>query len=63
MKVSTGSATVRCRGDSQDCSPEDHVAGSSYGKADSLLRRSKERGIVSRRDREADKAVQRGEGS
>lgn len=60
-KVSKGSATVRCHSDSKNYSP--HVAGSSYEKADSLLQRSKERGIASRRERETDEAVQRGEGS
>lgn len=60
-KVSKGSATVRCHSDRKNYSP--HVAGSSYEKADSLLQRSKERGIASRRERETDEAVQRGEGS
>lgn len=62
-KVSKGSATVRCHSNSKNCSPEDHVAGSSYEKADSLLQTSKEQGILSRREWETDEAVQRGEGS
>lgn len=63
MKVLKGSATVRSHSSNKNSSPVDHVAGSLHRIADSLLRRSKEQGIVGRRERETDEAEERGEGS
>lgn len=63
MEVWKGSGTVRWHSSSENCFPVDNVGGCLHRTADSLLQRSKGRGIVSSREREKDRAEERGEGS
>lgn len=63
MEVWKSSGTVRRHSSGENCFPADNVGGGLHRAADSLLQRSKERGIVSGREQENDTAEGRGEGS